>query len=1257
MRSHPFCWNKTLTQLGFKRKRRKHSRRRDYLSRRSLFEMLEERQMLSGDPLLEVTTETTVVVAGSEQLATLGFSQPEYFLTHDNGSGVSDSQQADVPTLLVVETRYEEGTPRAILSINPELADSPPTSVQTMLLELRQDGRVIESYQIVVDIAEQSFREQFLADRVSLLAQEIDPVDQTLEEDWFAEKRLAKGDDSQAISWEFFNVAEGDSQGDYLAAASPHGTQSVDLLVSLATRQSERRDLLVDGFDRSYFYRQAEQSAQQLKLDRQAATTDVERAAVAEREQTLSKMALLLGRELEQDLKSESAEIAQAARKLRDELVAISDPMEILFAGLGVDREVSRKFLSSGDEKALSFIETGQYQFNDVLAFELGEYQAMVQVTRRSSLQFASAMSIAGSPAVLDGTFSEATPAVPDGSSASLYVNSATGAQQEALIRFDLEQVAGLENATPIATAALELQELAGSSGTAEVYVWKGLLADSATDWDEDNLSWNRVYETLDLDSKLDEFKPLSDWQSGVTTSVDVADVVQRALLYGDANGDGEFFGGGAAGDIEAFHLAVTNWNAYEEEYGPRANSLADLIARNDGGLGDGVIDTADIADFFKRLGYSQGDYNLDGTVQDEDDWGVDGLDWAVYQANLGMKNARFGQGDGNFDGKVDSSDFEVWSNRINNPLEDNVSAEIPELVFWLRPTANSSLEFASKDSAADGPKLVIAQQPDLVVNKFGVANGNLVVDYSVLGQAFDDIAVQVFKVGDPNAVYATTGIHREVDSYQEVIPASALAAAEGDSFFAKVIGTPVAGIQSNLANDTLDFEFSTQSVQAVNSLDDAGMDTLLRDKHTLRELLEANNVLGWYDTLDFSNASLFVSGPGTVALGDHDQDNVADPIEISADISIVGPGVDVLSLSGGGQTHLFKVEAGASVDVSDLTITQGYNLQSGGAIHNLGDLAIDNVRLTDSVAITYGGAIFTDRGGSLAVARTTLDDNQARYGGGIAALMDTDDTLSIGESTFSNNTATNSSGGLHIIGVTGAEPDVSIDNSTFSGNSAVDKYGGAISHYDANLRIHNSTIFGNTAELSGGGLRVGTGTTTILHNTILAGNTVLEGSATTSDASGNIGGTATEQSSSNIVGVGYSGHAMNSSINMIGDTTDPEDPGLAPLGDYGGPTKTHALLATSIAREYANSTYAISLDQRGFAVSGSSRDTGAFEYYETTEVNTLADSNLAPGDLSLRQAINLASLESNPTITFASELEGTILLQAGVLTIDSQMT
>lgn len=68
MRSFPACWNNTLTKLGFKRKRRRKQKRRDVYGRRSLFEGLEQRQMLTSNT---VVVDTDVNVVASDGLTSL----------------------------------------------------------------------------------------------------------------------------------------------------------------------------------------------------------------------------------------------------------------------------------------------------------------------------------------------------------------------------------------------------------------------------------------------------------------------------------------------------------------------------------------------------------------------------------------------------------------------------------------------------------------------------------------------------------------------------------------------------------------------------------------------------------------------------------------------------------------------------------------------------------------------------------------------------------------------------------------------------------------------------------------------------------------------------------------------------------------------------------------------------------------------------------------------------------------------------------
>jgi hypothetical protein len=112
---------------------------------------------------------------------------------------------------------------------------------------------------------------------------------------------------------------------------------------------------------------------------------------------------------------------------------------------------------------------------------------------------------------------------------------------------------------------------------------------------------------------------------------------------------------------------------------------------------------------------------------------------------------------------------------------------------------------------------------------------------------------------------------------------------------------------------------------------------------------------------------------------------------------------------------------------------------------------------------------------------------------------------------------------------------------------------------------------------------------------------------------------------------------------------------GLAPLGDYGGPTPTMALLPGSEAIGNGASASGVSSDQRGFALD-SPIDIGAFQAVAAPLVVGVAtDGDGAPaGAMDLRGAVDLADIASAAaTITFDPTAFGTartITLTAGPL-------
>ena len=184
--------------------------------------------------------------------------------------------------------------------------------------------------------------------------------------------------------------------------------------------------------------------------------------------------------------------------------------------------------------------------------------------------------------------------------------------------------------------------------------------------------------------------------------------------------------------------------------------------------------------------------------------------------------------------------------------------------------------------------------------------------------------------------------------------------------------------------------------------------------------------------------------------------------------------------------------------------------------------------------------------------------------------------------------------------------------------SSLVATKGGGLYNGSGDATLVNCTFSGNTAGTAGGGVYIAGGTAT-LTNTIVAGNNT--------DISGTVSG------SYNLIGTGGSGGLSDGTDGNIVGVANPE---LAPLGLYGGPTKTMPLLPGSPAIG-AGTSSGITTDQRGFPLD-SPIDIGAFQVQAgPLVVNTTVDGLITqPGQFDLRQAVNLANASGgNQTITF----------------------
>ncbi len=327
-----------------------------------------------------------------------------------------------------------------------------------------------------------------------------------------------------------------------------------------------------------------------------------------------------------------------------------------------------------------------------------------------------------------------------------------------------------------------------------------------------------------------------------------------------------------------------------------------------------------------------------------------------------------------------------------------------------------------------------------------------------------------------------------------------------------------------------------------------------------------------------------------------------------SGTLTILGPGANELSLSGGHQTGVLTVLPGSKVSISGLTVTDGMATEGGG-ISNEGQLTLADCTITGNTAANSGGGGIVD--GPLAtmtISDSTIDNNISLLagGGGISNAG----TMTIVRSTISANACRG--GGTNGGGISNAGT-MTMVNDTISGNRALYGYGGGITNTSV-LKMADDTVSDNTAGILGGGIAnsASVGGTLLLDNTIVGGNV-----STLSGGDDDLLDDSDAPNFSHLLG----GNDLVESgdVGMLTNTITGLDPMLGPLQDNGGATWTQALLPGSPAIGAGNLAF-VSLgtwtDQRG---TGYSRvvaghvDIGAFEIQRPPVINPTPSPHAPP--------------------------------------------
>jgi uncharacterized repeat protein (TIGR01451 family) len=392
-------------------------------------------------------------------------------------------------------------------------------------------------------------------------------------------------------------------------------------------------------------------------------------------------------------------------------------------------------------------------------------------------------------------------------------------------------------------------------------------------------------------------------------------------------------------------------------------------------------------------------------------------------------------------------------------------------------------------------------------------------------------------------------------------------------------------GTTTTTVNSTLALTVNDSGDAADNNLGDRICDTSAAagDQCTLRAAIQETNAAVTADTIGFS-----LPANTTITL-------LSALDDINGDLVITGPASGV-TVNGNNLNRVFKVLAGKTVSILNLTMANG-RANQGGGIFNSGNLTISNSTISGNNAVggtAEGGAIYSNSG-----------------------------TLTILNSTISGNMANGSGGGLFNTGTSTATlVNVTVTN--------------------------NRTDADGAAPGPGGGIAQSSSNPVTLRNTIVAGNFTGVAPGTAPDE---ISGNMAASSNNNLIGAaGFGGLTNGVNLNQVGVA----DARLAALGNNGGPTQTHALLAGSVALDAGDNTTAtnagLTTDQRGpgFARSTDGPDAdatatvdiGAFE--AQVWVQDILDRSIAE-DSSDSFSFNVGGAAAITTVTATSSNTGLV--------------
>ncbi|MEK7321650.1 MAG: choice-of-anchor Q domain-containing protein [Pseudomonadota bacterium] len=297
------------------------------------------------------------------------------------------------------------------------------------------------------------------------------------------------------------------------------------------------------------------------------------------------------------------------------------------------------------------------------------------------------------------------------------------------------------------------------------------------------------------------------------------------------------------------------------------------------------------------------------------------------------------------------------------------------------------------------------------------------------------------------------------------------------------------------------------------------------------------------------SNIIILPAGVYLLALQGTSEDlSATGDLDITKDLTIIGADRATTIIDANDIDRVFHILGGATVNISGVTIKNGYiNNSVGGGLYNAnGTVTLDHVMISDNIADNLGGLNNAGTGGgifnsgTLTLTASTISGNAAETqsqgigGGGIY----NEATLRVEDSNISGNHANGSGaggGGLQNTGGTGLSINAAkatIINTTFSSNSAT--IGGGVRNLFGIVNLELSTLNNNSAATSGGGIENSGGGMIIGRSSVHTNTSGFTGGGVANFASMDLSHSAVYDNTASLQGGGIynSGQAALSLIN-----------------------------------------------------------------------------------------------------------------------------